>query len=57
MQRTLDKLVVWANRWEMEFNVNKCGIMLFILNAAFVNMTFNDCGFVGWGLFFLIQQP
>ena len=20
-----DKLVTWANRWEMDFNVNKCG--------------------------------
>ena len=26
-QRTLDKLVAWANRWEMDFNVNKCGVM------------------------------
>ena len=24
MQKTLDKLVAWANRWEMEFNINKC---------------------------------
>ena len=29
MQRTLDKLVVWANMWEMDFNINKCGIMQF----------------------------
>ena len=27
MQRTLDKLVAWANRWEMDFNVNKWGVM------------------------------
>ena len=27
MQWTLDKLVAWANRWEMDFNVNKCGVM------------------------------
>ena len=27
MQRTLDILVVWTNRWDMDFNVNKCGIM------------------------------
>ena len=27
MQETLDKLVVWTNRWEMDFNVNKCGVM------------------------------
>ena len=27
IQRTLDKLVAWANRWEMDFNVNKCGVM------------------------------
>ena len=27
MQRTLNKLVVWANRWDMDFNVNKCGVM------------------------------
>ena len=27
MQRTLAKLVVWANRWEMGFNVNKCRVM------------------------------
>ena len=27
MQRTLDKLVAWANSWEMDFNVNKCGVM------------------------------
>ena len=26
MQKTLDKLVVWANRWEMDFNV-KCGVI------------------------------
>ena len=24
LQRTLDKLVAWGNRWEMYFNVNKC---------------------------------
>ena len=24
---TLNKLVAWANRWEMKFNVNKCGVM------------------------------
>ena len=24
MQRPLDKLVAWVNRWEMDFNVNKC---------------------------------
>ena len=23
LQRTLDKLVAWANRWYMDFNVNK----------------------------------
>ena len=27
LQRTLDKLVVWSNKWEMRFNVNKCGGM------------------------------
>ena len=27
MQRTLDKLVAWSNRREMNFNVNKCGVM------------------------------
>ena len=27
MQRTLDKLVDWTNRWEMDFKVNKCGVM------------------------------
>ena len=27
MQRTLDKLVAWANRWEMDFNANKCEVM------------------------------
>ena len=27
MQRTLDKLVAWANRWNMDFNINKCGVM------------------------------
>ena len=27
MQRTLNKLVAWANRWDMDFNVNKCGVM------------------------------
>ena len=27
LQRTLDKLVTQANRWEMKFNVNKCGVM------------------------------
>ena len=27
MQRTLDKLVSWANRWEMDFNVNKCEVI------------------------------
>ena len=25
MQKTLNKIVVWANKWEMDFNVNKCG--------------------------------
>ena len=27
MQRTLDKLVAWENRWDIDFNVNKCGVM------------------------------
>ena len=27
MQRTLGKLVAWANGWDMDFNVNKCGVM------------------------------
>ena len=27
MQRTLEKLVDWANRWDIEFNVNKCGVI------------------------------
>ena len=27
MQRTLYELVAWANRWEMDFNVNKCEII------------------------------
>ena len=27
MQRNLNKLVAKANRWDMDFNVNKCGIM------------------------------
>ena len=27
IQRTLDKLVAWANRWEMEYNINKCEVM------------------------------
>ena len=27
MQRTLDELVAWANRWDMDFNVNKFGVM------------------------------
>ena len=27
MQRTLEQLVAWANRWEMGFNVNMCGVM------------------------------
>ena len=27
MERILDKLVAWANRWERDFNVNECGVM------------------------------
>ena len=27
MQRTIDKLVAWANRWDKDFNVNRCGVM------------------------------
>ena len=27
MQRTLEKLVAWANRWDMDFNVNKYGVI------------------------------
>ena len=27
MERTLDKLIGWANRWDMEFIVNKCGVL------------------------------
>ena len=27
MKRTLDKLFAWANRWDMNFSVKKCGIM------------------------------
>ena len=27
MQGVLHKLVAWANRWDMDFNVNKYGVM------------------------------
>ena len=27
MQRTLDKLVAWVNRWKIDFNINKYGVM------------------------------
>ena len=27
MLRILGKLVAWANRWDIDFNVNKCGVM------------------------------
>ena len=27
MQGTLDRLVAWANEWEMDFNVIKCGVV------------------------------
>ena len=27
MQRTLGKLVAWANGWQIDFNINKCGVM------------------------------
>ena len=27
IQRTLDKLVPWANRWDVDFNVNKRGVL------------------------------
>ena len=36
MQRTIDKLVTWENRWEMDFNVNKYGVM----NIAKRNLEF-----------------
>ena len=28
MQRTLVKLVAWANRWDIDYNVNKFGVMI-----------------------------
>ena len=27
MQKTLDKLIAWVNRWDMDFNVKKCRVM------------------------------
>ena len=36
MEKTLDKLMAWANRWDMDFNVNKCGIM----NIGKINLEF-----------------
>jgi len=27
LQADLDKLVLWAKRWQMEFNVDKCKVM------------------------------
>jgi len=27
MQADLDKLVLWAQKWQMEFNVDKCKVM------------------------------
>ena len=27
MQRTFGKLVAWENRWDMDFNVNKYGVI------------------------------
>ena len=44
MQRTLDKLVAWANRYGMDFNVNKNGILhIGKKNVEFINQM-ND----GW---------
>ena len=27
MQEDLDRLVEWADKWQMEFNVSKCKVM------------------------------
>jgi len=27
LQADLDKLVLWAQKWQMEFNVDKCKVM------------------------------
>ena len=27
LQRTLDKLFAWSKKWEMKFNINKCGAL------------------------------
>jgi len=27
LQADLDKLALWAQKWQMEFNVNKCKVM------------------------------
>ena len=44
MQRTLDKLVDWANRWDMDFNVNKCGV----IHIGIVNLEFQHLMNDGW---------
>ena len=41
---TLDKLVAWANRWVIDFNVNKCGVMHIVERNLYFQYQMND----GW---------
>ena len=42
IQRTLDKLVAWANRWEMDFNVNKCAVIYIVRRNLDFQYQMND---------------
>ena len=44
IQMTLDKLVAWANRWEMDFNMKKCGV----LHIGKINLEFQYQMNDGW---------
>ena len=44
MRRTLDKVVAWANMWDTDFSVNKCGVM----HIGKINLEFHYQMNDGW---------
>ena len=44
IQRTLDKLVTWENRWDVDFSVNKC----WVIHIGKINLEFQYQMDDGW---------